>query len=316
VRRSLWQSRRAAAGRVDAALVEEGPVEGHAASVYEPTPWPNPRITPDPYEHLTHRQGGGTNEHNHIEGALGVQSAAIPWDHRHYAGNLNSHRKAEPLIYTPLFVAKSPDGESAVDLTSLVNREYWRERMSKRPQYLPTLSIGTDYKPVQLHPTDHWLPQMPKAAPGVSPKYWEQHFLDLYAPTPPPLRSPRVPGIKRQRKAGQHQQSMLETAAVAPLPSILTHGEQVHPLITPMLDAHQRPVPFHDVDAEDDAQRRARDVDLREPLAHANDIASFMELDEQVSSEMESEEELPADAVYDVSVPFPPAVEEQEALPW
>jgi hypothetical protein len=298
--RSQSQSRHAAGQ--DQAFIEQGWVqEGHPVSEYEPKDWPAKAITPDPYQHLTQRHGGGTNEHNNIEGALGVQSAAIPWDYRHYSGNLNSHRKAEPLVYTPLILAKDHDGTSAVDLTSLVNRKYQSQRMSSNPQYANTLSALTDYKPVQQNPTDHWLPQMPvSAAPGVkNQKFWEQHFLDLYAPTPPPLLAPVAPRMKQPKKPV----SLMETKSVV-LPDILRRGERVQSLVTPVLDAQNQPIAFHNHEVEEDAMRHSRDVDIFAP-AHQEEMPVFIEEDVEL-------EEPQALAEIDLEeMPFPPAAVEQ-----
>jgi hypothetical protein len=263
--------------------------EGHHASDYEPGDWPKQAITPDPYAHLAQIQGGGTNEHNNIGGALGVQSASIPWDYRHYSGNLNSHRKAEPLIYTPLVLAKDHDGQSAIDLTSLVNRKYQSQRMSSNPQYANTLSALTDYKPIQLNPTDHWLPQMPvRGAPGVkNPKYWEKHFLDLYAPTPPPLLAPVPPRMKSNKQA--KQTSFVETQAVE-LPAILRRGERVKPLITPVFDSNNQPIAFHDQQAEDEQVMHEREVDIFAP-AHTSFLETEVDVDELDMDELESMED-------------------------
>lgn len=291
-------------GQMDAAaFLEQGSqkpflIEGKPASDFEPKSWPAQPITPDPYRHLTHRQGGGTNEHNNIEGAMGVQSASIPWDYRHYSGNLNSHRKAEPLIYTPLAIAKDHDGKSAIDLTSLVNRKYQTERMSSNPQYANTLSALTDYRPVQLHPTDHWLPQIPvQNAPGVrNQKLWEKHFLDLYAPTPPPLLAPVPPRMPKPFGAQPKPSSLLETHA-APLPSILTHGERVKPLITPVLDANQQPVTFHNPEVEAEELMHQREVDIFAP-AHPSNV-EFVEEDVQVTPFEELSPELQAEELLE-----------------
>ena len=279
----------------DPSFIEQGQQwvqEGHHASDYEPKPWLLGTITPDPYQHLAHKQGGGTNEHNVIEGALGVQSAAIPWDYRHYSGKLNTHRKAEPLIYTPLVIAKDHDSKSAIDLTSLANHKYQSQRMSSNPQYANTLSALTDYKPIQLHPTDHWLPQMPVAqAPGVKdPKYWEKHFLDLYAPTPPPLLAPVPPQPKRALNAQLRPISLMETKAVE-LPAILRRGPRVKPLITPLMGANNQPVPFRDIESEQAAMKHSLEVDVFAP-AHVddNDMA-FIETEIEMENQFENENE-------------------------
>jgi len=265
-------------GDGDPSFVEKV-TEGYPAVRYEPTPWPKRAITPDPYQHLAHTQGGGTNAHNNIVGALGVQSAAIPWDYRHYSGNLNTHRKMEPLIYTPLVIAKDHDGKSAVDLTSLINRKYQSQRMSDSPQYSNTLSALTDYKPIQLHPTDHWLPQIPiQAAPGVrNSNYWEHHFLDLYAPTPPPLRAPVAPKMKTPLKYAQSTKNwaLLETEQHerAAMPDILKHGERVHPLVTSIVDAHtHQPIPFHDADSESAELRSSIDHEFNPSLPASSNL--------------------------------------------
>jgi len=253
--------------------------EGRAASTYEPQWWPKNPITPDPYHHLALRQGVVTNEHNNIHGAMGVQSTAIPWDYRHYSGRFNTHRKAEPLLYTPLFIAKDHDGNSAIDLTSVMNRKYQYQRMSSNPQYVNTLSALTDYKPVKLAPTDFWLPQMPvETSPGVkNQKFWEAHFLDLYAPTPPPLLSPKAPQMRQAPQAA----SLLEMQHVD-LPDILQHGERVHSIITPVQDMNGNAVPFHDLDAEADSLMHSRELTMAP-------AGVFLELDEEAVEDMDAE---------------------------
>ena len=300
----------------DASLLEYVK-EGRAASDYEPKAWPRNPITPDPYQHLTHTQGGGNNEHNNIEGALGVQSASIPWDYRHYSGNLNSHRKAEPLVYTPLVLAKSHDGTSAIDLTSLTNQKYQSQRMSSNPQYANTLSALTDYEPVESNPTDHWLPQMPSSsAPGVkNQKFWEKHFLDLYAPTPPPLLAPVPPQPKNRRVAPAV--SLAETQSIV-LPSILSHGERVQSLVTPVLDHEAQPVAFHDVDGEQEELKHSREMNMFAPSSSSSSSSEEMSDEDDhtalVYLEIEQDfEEHPALAQLDVDTPFPQAIEEEFA---
>jgi len=293
-------------------------LEGHPASDYEPHDWPKNAITPDPYAHLTHKQGGGSNEHNDIEGALGVQSASIPWDYRHYSGNLNSHRKAEPLIYTPLVLAKSHDGTSAIDLTSIVNRKYQSQRMSSNPQYANTLSALTDYKPVQLHPTDHWLPQIPTAkAPGVKQKFWEKHFLDLYAPTPPPLLSPIPPQMKKKGVVTKSAASLLESSSTVELPDILSHGEHIQSMITPVYDENHQSIPFHNSEIESQQQRDSVEIDQFALAGHDAEpvFTAFLQENEIIEEEEEtSAMEVTPESVFDTSLPFPPAKE--ELFPW
>jgi len=168
-------------------------------------------------------------------------------------------------------------------------------------------------------------------APGVSQKYWEKHFLDLYAPTPPPLLSPRVPRMKRTgpRRA---RHSLLETAAAAvPLPAVLSHGEHIRPLITSVLDSHSNPIPFHDVPAEEEAIMKEREVDMYAPAHPDGQQTMFLELDEEThSSEQEGTDEpslteeqvLSAiqeiatpfqdpKVIFDTSVPVPPKMEQE-----
>lgn len=303
-------------------LGTERVTEGAAAKTYEPGQWPAERITPDPYKHLAHRQGGGGNAHNNLEGGLGVSSAALPWEYRQYAGDLNSHRKAEPLIYTPLVLAKSADGASAIDLTSLANRKYQSQRMSKQPQYASTLSALTEQAPLLKDPTDKWLPQVPvHAAPGAAPKLWEKHFLDLYAPTPPPLLSPVPPRMKptaAQRAAAeaQAQAASLVEVATRNMPSFLTQKARVQSLVTPMLDAQARPLAFRDVEGEAEAMRAARNVDL---FAPANGGASDMADDEDAPMVfLQQDEELfNEDALADIDIDTPfPLAHDEEQFPW
>jgi hypothetical protein len=289
--------------------------EGQQASTYEPTDWPAQPITPDPYQHLAQTQGGVPGkEHNNIEGGLGVQSASIPWDYRHYTGNLNSHRKAEPLVYTPLVLAKDAEGTSAIDLTSLANRKYQSERMSSNPQYANTLSALTEYVPVQLHPTDHWLPQIPAArAPGVrNKKYWENHFLDLYAPTPPPLLAPVVPRMKKKAAQVRRDLAMMEQDAkiTAAMPEFLRKaGNSVQSMVAPVLSqqtGHQ--VRLRDLAGEDSRVAHSRDMDALAP-AHASEAdIPLAFLEEDVHAEWEEPK-----ALWDLEVQemdFPQARDE------
>jgi hypothetical protein len=296
----------------DAALLEtEWVHEGKAASKYEPKAWPLEPITPNPYQHLTHKHGGGDNDHSRIEGALGVQSAAVPWDYRHYSGNLNSHRKAEPLIYTPLVIAKGADGTSAVDLTSIINKRYQSQRMSSNPQYANTLSALTDYKPVQLHPTDHWLPQVPLAkAPGVKEKYWEKHFLDLYAPTPPPLLAPVAPQPPKsaKEKAEELQKSLLEIQSVGPLPDVIRQREHVRPLISAVTDAENNPVPFVDQQTEDEQNMRMHEVDIMAPAHAQQPIVAFIEMEEEIEKQQDQWDQM----IQEMEVP----PKREEEFPW
>jgi len=215
----------------------------------------------------------------------------------------------EPLIYTPLVLAKNHDGTSAVDLSSILNRKYQTQRMSSNPQYANTLSALTDYHPIQLHPTDHWLPQIPtQAAPGIKTKLWEEHFLDLYAPTPPPLLAAVPPQPKKTKQAKQalakskakanklksakaifkkakaksdkEQEAEVSDDSFLQLPSMLSREEHVQSMITPLMDNQQHLIPFHDLEAEHQQQLHSRDVNI---FAPANSIQQQQQPEHQTS---------------------------------
>lgn len=301
----------------DASFVEQGWVqEGKQASTYEPSDWPAQPITPDPYQHLAQTQGGvDINAHNNIVGGLGVQSVSIPWDYRHYTGNLNSHRKAEPLVYTPLVLAKDQDGTSAIDLTSLANRRYQSQRMSSNPQYTNTLSALTEYEPVQVNPTDHWLPQIPAAAaPGIrNKKYWENHFLDLYAPTPPPLLAPVVPQMKKKKSTLKRDLALVEQNAklTAAMPNFLRQaGNSVQSMVAPVLSQQTgQQVRVRDFAGEDARVAHSRDVDVLSPAHQQQEDVPLAFLEEDAHAEWEEPR-----ALWDIEVRDMEFPEEREEI--
>ena len=290
--------------------------DGLPASAYEPKTWMGD-LSPKPYVDVN-------VPHNHIEGALGVASASIPWDYRSYAGELNSHRKAEPLIYSPLVLAKDASGESAVDLTSLINRKYTAKRNSASPEYAATLSGATEYSPQARDPTSSWMPSIPlQKGPKKS---WEKHFLDLYAPTPPPLLAPVAPRMPKSAREGHEEdeeRSMIEKrAAAAPLPSFLTRKERVKAMVTPLFDKAGAAVQYHDRAAAEARIKASHEVDIfapaHAPVPTAGSVARSMEHDHapavflEVEDVMEQEDGLEQ---FDIDLPFPEA-QHKEVFPW
>lgn len=221
----------------------------------------------------------------------------------------------EPLIYTPLFIAKGADGASAIDLTQIRNRRYQMQRPNDKPQYAATLSDLTAYRPIDVHPTDHWLPQlnggnggvpgatvghgqegdaMPSAK-GAGPRgseSWAKHFLDLYAPTPPPMLAPKVPRMAKSISEEEHSLAEVaaSTAAIsssyyASLPSVLRRGERSQPLVM------QSRIAFHDRAVEDDRRRRSVEVDMNRPAQSEQQDDMMVMIEEGVEME-ESEGEM------------------------
>jgi len=260
----MGKAARSAAGGAQGPSAQFDPkgLEGFPASRYDRPSWLQNKIAPDPYKHLAQNTDGSNRvNHDRIEGAIGIQSSAIPWDYRHYTGDLNTHRRAEPLIYTPLVIAKNEVGTSALDLSSIASKRYAQQRQSSNAQYAPLLSAMTDYAPTDPASTDSWLPRPPEIK---QKKSWEKHFLDLYAPTPPPLLSPRVPQPPRGKKAPGA--SFLEVASAPPLPAVLRHGSRIQPLITTLMNS-DGPVPFRSAEQEAQQYRAAMQVDPLQPAA-------------------------------------------------
>jgi len=291
-------ARQAAAVEDLAMLAAERLMDGKAASTFEPKQWPAESLTPNPYKHLA--------PHNNIQGGLGVQPTAIPWEYRQYAGQLNSHRKAEPLIYSPLVLAKDAQGTNAIDLTSILNKRYQLERASEQPEYASTLSSMAGYRRADVAPTAHWLPQLPHTPDGQKKK-WEEHFLDLYAPTPPPLLAPVPPKMPKtveeeaEAEAQKEYQALAELAA-HPLPSVLTQREHARPMVLNIIDSvTNQPIAYHDNQAEEERLRRSREVDLFAPASVDEDAASiFLEQDTDVDVDVDADADADADVDADL----------------
>jgi len=268
-------------------LLESGSHWVHEGLPPRHQPWPFKPVITNMAKEI---QENELNPKNKITHALGVTSAAIPWMWRSYGQNHNSHRKAEPLLYRPMVIAKTADGKKAVDLTHFLDYRIAYQRSVNDPAYEPTLGKLTGYVRRPLAPVSQWLPQVPKPS---SNRVWEKHFLDIYAPTPPPLRSPIPPQPKKASKPS----SLLEQKSIPKI--ILPKHEHVKSLYSTML-SNNRPVQFINEEQEEHRLKHALDVDLSIP-AHGDDDLMMLELDEEIPNEFEDELELFDDLEHELS---------------
>jgi len=268
------------------------------------------KLTPFPDAHL---RGPDAEPHNNIESAIGVSSSAIPWMYRQYMGHLNTHRRAEPIIYSPMLVAKSESGTGA-DVTELANARRFANQLRAQPgqiQLLPAnhfsvtgLTLGQQ---IQLSGALHrsqsgnpgansWFPKPPEGSPFIE-RPWKDHLLDLYAPTPPPLLAPVPPMGPEELQARAEgykgpwppadAQAFIETAS-APIhaSSILPqHFEHVQSLVTDMGHFNQRegfmaPVFLEEGVTLEEAHLHIANLDMEEAIKQQHEEEEHLEEEE------------------------------------
>jgi len=264
------------------------------------------KLTPFPDAHL---RGEEVEPHSNISPAIGVSSSAIPWMYRQYMGHLNTHRRAEPIIYSPMLVAKSESGTGA-DVTELANARRFANQLRAQPgqiQLLPAnhfsvtgLTLGQQ---MQLTGALHhaksgnpgantWFPRPPEGSPFIE-RPWKDHLLDLYAPTPPPLLAPVPPMGPEELQARSEgytgawpppdAPSLIETSSTSfhAAPVLPQHFEHVQSLVTDMGHFNQREGFMAPVFLEEG-------VTLEEAHLHLDNL----DMDEAIKQQHEAEEEL------------------------
>lgn len=295
----------------DVSLLETIAHAGHGNRHRNPgdpllTRYADGKLTPFPDAHL---RGPDAEPHNNISPAIGVSSSAIPWMYRQYMGQLNTHRRAEPIIYSPMLIAKSDSG-TGTDVTELANARRFVQQLRAQPgqlQLLPanhfTVAGLTLGQQLQLSGVLHqgekgnpgagtWFPKPPEGSPFIE-RPWKDHLLDLYAPTPPPLLAPVPPMGPEELEARASgykgpwppadAPSFIETAAAQKPQALFSpeRFERVQPLITDMGHFQQREGFMAPVFLEEG-------VTLEEAHLHLDNL----DMDDAVKQQHEEEEQL------------------------